>query len=298
MTGRARKFRHIQSRALPELIFQAQLVHRKFHAPDEVQLVPPAFDQDRRMPGGLRVLSAERALRNRRHATRAARSCGRAARRPTRAKAEGATRFCMGAAWRQAPQGREFESVLEMVRGVSALDLEVCCTLGMLTQEQAGQLKQAGLTAYNHNLDTSPEFYGNIITHARVRRSLANALARAQRGHHGVLRRDSGNGRNRGGPHRSATAALRTSIRTPRACPSICWSGREGTPLEDAEEIDTLMMVRAIATARIIMPKSRVRLAAGRQQMSAEAVTLCLLGGRQFHFYGRKASDHSQSSRG
>ena len=205
----------------------------------------------------------------------------------TRAKSEGATRFCMGAAWRQAPQGREFESVLEMVRGVSALDLEVCCTLGMLTQEQADQLKQAGLTAYNHNLDTSPEFYGNIIT-TRVYAERLQTLAHVR---HAGITVCCGGILGMGETEEDRIGLLQQLANLdphPESVPINMLVRAQGTPLEHAAEIDTLTMVRAIATARTIMPKSRVRLAAGRQQMPAEAVTLCFLAGANSIFTGEK----------
>ena len=193
----------------------------------------------------------------------------------------------MGAAWRQAPHGREFESVLEMVRGVSALDLEVCCTLGMLTQGQADQLKQAGLTAYNHNLDTSPEFYGNIIT-TRVYADRLQTLSHVRNAGITVC---CGGILGVGESEEDRIGLLQQLANLdphPESVPINLLVRAEGTPLADAAEIDTLVMVRAIATARIIMPKSRVRLAAGRQQMSTEAVTLCFLAGANSIFTGEK----------
>src|SRR5258708_33358100 len=148
---------------LLDLLTQAQNVHRKFHPPNQVQMCRLLSIKTGGCPEdcGYCPQSAHyqtgverQQLMNKDEILSAAQA----------AKFEGATRFCMGAAWRQAPQGREFDLVLESVRGVAGLGMEVCCTLGMLTEEQAKSLKQAGLTAYNHNLDTSPEVYGNIIT--------------------------------------------------------------------------------------------------------------------------------------
>ena len=157
------EIRDIYRLPLPELIFQAQLAHRSFHAPDEVQLCRLLSIKTGGCPEDCAYCpqSAHYETGVSRQGLLDSAEVFEAA---ARAKADGATRFCMGAAWRQVPQGKEFENVLEMVRGVAAFDLEVCCTLGMLTADQALRLKQAGLTAYNHNLDTSPEFYGNIIT--------------------------------------------------------------------------------------------------------------------------------------
>src|SRR5208282_4325802 len=151
------EIRGIHELPLPELIFQAQLAHREFHRPGEVQLCRLLSIKTGGCPEDCAYCSqsahyetgvAREPLMNLPDVLKAAR----------RAKDEGATRFCMGAAWRQVSDGRDFDHVLEMVRGVAALDMEVCCTLGMLTESQARRLKEAGLTAYNHNLDTSPEF--------------------------------------------------------------------------------------------------------------------------------------------
>ena len=153
----------IYQTALPELVYRAQSAHREFHPPDRLQtcqlisIKTGACPEDCAYCPQSAHYEAEvepKGLLDVQHVIRVAKD----------AAGRGVTRFCMGAAWRQAPHGREFEQVLEMVRGVSALGMEVCCTLGMLTEDQAVRLKGAGLTAYNHNLDTSPEFYGSIIT--------------------------------------------------------------------------------------------------------------------------------------
>ena len=157
------EIRQIYRLPLPELIFQAQVAHRRFHRPEEVQLCSLLSIKTGGCPEDCSYCSqsahykagvARQELMNPADVLHAAK----------RAKAEGSTRFCMGAAWRQVSDGKEFDRVLEMVRGVAALDMEVCCTLGMLSESQAQRLKEAGLSAYNHNLDTSPEFYGEIIT--------------------------------------------------------------------------------------------------------------------------------------
>jgi biotin synthase len=193
----------------------------------------------------------------------------------------------MGAAWREAPHGRDFDKVLEMVRGVSALGLEVCCTLGMLTEEQAVQLKAAGLTAYNHNLDTSPEFYGSIIT-TRVYDERLRTLAAVRKAGitvccGGILGM---------GEKESDRVGLLQQLATlkphPESVPINMLVRVQGTPLAAMSALDPLEMVRAIATARIIMPASRVRLAAGRKQLSPEAVTLCFVAGANSIFVGEK----------
>src|ERR1035438_4112023 len=203
------------------------------------------------------------------------------------AAGRGVTRFCMGAAWRQAPEGVEFERVLEMVRGVSALGMEVCCTLGMLNEGQATRLKDAGLSAYNHNLDTSPEFYGSIIS-TRVYDDRLRTLAAVRKAGitvccGGIL----GMGE-READRIGLLQQLATLQPHPESVPINMLVRVEGTPLAAMPALDPLEMVRAIATARILMPASRVRLAAGRKQLSPEAVTLCFLAGANSIFVGEK----------
>ncbi len=272
--------------ALPELIFRAQTSHRQFHAPDRVQTCQlisiktggcpedcAYCPQSAHYPSGVErqgLLDPQQVIEVAREAAD-----------------RGVTRFCMGAAWRQAPEGREFENVLEMVRGVSALRLEVCCTLGMLTEEQAAKLKEAGLTAYNHNLDTSPEYYGSIIT-TRVYEDRLKTLAAVRKAGitvccGGILGMGEREADRIGLLHQLATLAPH-----PESVPINMLVRVEGTPLAAMPPLDPLEMVRAIATARILMPASRVRLAAGRKQLSPEAVTLCFLAGANSIFVGEK----------
>jgi biotin synthase len=270
----------------PELMFRAQNVHRRFHQPDEVQLCRLLSIKTGGCPEDCAycpqsahyhtevtredLLGREQVLAKAREA-----------------KAEGATRFCMGAAWRQAPEGEEFERVLEIVRSVAALHIEVCCTLGMLTEKQAIRLKEAGLTAYNHNLDTSPEFYGEIIS-TRVYDDRLRTIAHVRKAGitvccGGILGM---------GESEEDRIALLQQLATldphPESVPINTLVRAPGTPLENAAELDPLVMVRTIATARILMPKSRVRLAAGRRSMSKEAVALCFLAGANSIFTGEK----------
>jgi len=271
---------------LPELLYRAQTVHRENHEPDRVQTCQLISIKTGGCPEDCAYCpqsahydaDVERqGLLDPAHVISVARE----------AVSRGVTRMCMGAAWREAPQGREFEKVLEMVRGVSALGLEVCCTLGMLTDEQAVRLKEAGLTAYNHNLDTSPEFYGNIIT-TRVYQERLNTLAAVRRAGitvccGGILGMGEKASDRIGLLHQLAT--LRPH---PESVPINMLVRVEGTPLASMPALDPLEMVRAIATARILMPRSRVRLAAGRKQLSPEAVTLCFLAGANSIFVGEK----------
>ena len=201
------------------------------------------------------------------------------------AKAQGATRFCMGAAWRDVPKGEQFERVLDMVRGVRALGMEACCTLGMLTDEQAEALAEAGLTAYNHNLDTSPEFYGEIISTRTYQDRLAT-LERVRRSGvtvccGGII----GMGESRQERYR-LLRELSTLDPHPESVPINLLVRVEGTPLAKQRAEDPLELVRMIATARILMPASMVRLSAGRLSLSDEAQALCFLAGANSIFMG------------
>jgi len=204
-----------------------------------------------------------------------------------KAKKEGATRFCMGAAWREAPDGEKFESVLHSVRAVAGLGLEVCCTLGMLTEEQAVRLKEAGLSAYNHNLDCSPEFYNSIITTRTYDERLKTIAAVRKAG----ITLCCGGILGMGESDADRVSFLhQLAILEPHAesVPINMLVRVKGTPLAERDDLDPLIVVRTIATARILMPCSMVRLAAGRAQMSREAVLLCFLAGANSIFYGEK----------
>jgi biotin synthase len=276
----------IYSLPLPELIFQAQVAHREFHRPEEVQLCRLLSIKTGGCPEDCAYCSqsahydagvARESLMDPADVLAAAR----------RAKDEGATRFCMGAAWREVKDGKEFDRVLEMVRGVAALELEVCCTLGMLTESQAQRLKEAGLSAYNHNLDTSPEFYGEIIT-TRVYDDRLKTIQHVRKAGITVC---CGGILGMGESDDDRISLLEQLSRLdphPESVPINMLVPNEGTPLADAQELDPLVMVRTIATARILMPASRVRLAAGRRGLSQEGVALCFLAGANSIFTGEK----------
>ncbi|HTW22495.1 MAG TPA: biotin synthase BioB [Candidatus Baltobacteraceae bacterium] len=280
------EIRGIYELPFPELIFRAQTAHRAFHKPDEVQLCRLLSIKTGGCPEDCAYCSqsahyqtavTREELMNPIEVRETAK----------RAQKEGATRFCMGAAWRQVTDGESFEKVLDMVRAVAALDMEVCCTLGMLTESQARKLKTAGLTAYNHNLDTSPEFYGNVIT-TRVYEDRLQTIANVRKAGITVC---CGGILGMGETDEDRVGLLHELSRLdphPESVPINMLVRNEGTPLADVEELDPLVMVRTIATARILMPASRVRLAAGRRQMSAEAVTLCFLAGANSIFSGEK----------
>ena len=201
------------------------------------------------------------------------------------AKGAGADRFCMGWAWREIRNGKDFEAMLTMVRGVRELGLEACVTAGMLTDEQAYRLAEAGLTAYNHNLDTSPEHYDKIIT----TRTYQERLETLQRVRAAGITICCGGIIGMGESTLDRASLLRvlaTMDPHPESVPINSLVAVEGTPLEDLSSVDPLEMVRMVATARILMPYSRVRLSAGREQLGREAQILCLQAGADSIFYG------------
>jgi len=203
-----------------------------------------------------------------------------------KAKENGATRFCMGAAWR-SPKDRDMEGLCETVRQVKAMGLETCMTLGMLTGEQAVRLKQAGLDYYNHNIDTSPEHYGNIIT-TRTFADRLETLAHVREAGMAVC---CGGILGIGETERDRASMLRELANLPRhpeSVPINLLMKVKGTPLQSAARVDVLDLVRTIAVARIMMPQSVVRLSAGREGMSDEAQALCLLAGANSIFVGAK----------
>lgn len=202
-----------------------------------------------------------------------------------RARAAGADRFCMGAAWRHVRDGREFDAVLAMVKGVRALGMEACVTLGMLTESQAGRLKTAGLTAYNHNLDTGPEFYGSIISTRTYDERLATLRAVRAAGLEmccgGII------GMGEGVADRAAMLQVLASFDPhPESVPINALVPVPGTPLAERPRVDAFDVVRMVATARIVLPGSRVRLSAGRSALSREAQVLCMTAGANSIFYG------------
>jgi len=271
---------------LTELVYRAQGVHRRHHDPAVVQrctllsIKTGACPEDcaycpqsARYETGVErqeLLDPETVLA----AARAARE-------------DGSTRFCMGAAWRDAKDGRAFEQVLEMVAGVAGLGLEVCATLGMLTGEQARRLRAAGLTAYNHNLDTSPEFYPRIIT-TRTYEDRLDTIARVQEAGIKVC---CGGIVGMGETARDRCALLAQLGRLdphPESLPVNLLVRIPGTPLADAPELDPFELVRTVACARLVAPLARVRLSAGRLALTAEAQALCFLAGANSIFAGEK----------
>ncbi|MBX9962911.1 MAG: biotin synthase BioB [Burkholderiales bacterium] len=270
---------------LPELLFRAQTVHREHHDPTKVQLSTllsiktggcpedcAYCPQSRRFTTGVE----DQPLMALDQVVEAAKA----------AKAAGASRFCMGAAWR-GPKQRELEPVLDMVKAVKSLGLETCATLGLLKDGQAEQLADAGLDYYNHNLDTSPEFYGDII-HTREYQDRFDTLGRVRdAGLHVCCGGIVGMGED---THDRAglLAQLANMEPYPESVPINSLVQVEGTPLHGQEKVDILDFVRMIAAARITMPKAFVRLSAGRTQMTDEGQALCFLAGANSIFYGDK----------
>jgi biotin synthase len=276
--------RAIYELPIPELVYRAQTVHRLHHPASDVQLCSllsiktgacpedcAYCPQSAHFKTGVepeRLLAVDDVLAQA-HA----------------AKDVGATRFCMGAAWREVRNGREFDTVLEMVRGVRDLGMEACVTLGMVTAEQAQRLKEAGLTAYNHNLDTSAEFYGEIIT-TRTYDDRLRTLAHV---------RDAGISVCSGGiigmgesvdDRCGMLLTLANLPEHPESVPVNALVPVDGTPLAERPPVDPLDLVRMIATARILMPHSVVRLSAGRSALTREAQILCFIAGANSIFYG------------
>lgn len=270
-----------------DLVFRAAQVHRAHHAADEVQLCTLLSIKTGGCPEDCAYcpqsahhkeagVERERLMKPEAVLAEAA-----------AAKAAGAHRFCMGAAWRQPKDGPEFDAVLTMVRGVRAMGMEACVTLGMLSPSQAGRLAEAGLTAYNHNLDTGPDFYGDIIstrTYDDRLRTLENVRA-------------AGIGVCCGGivgmgeettDRAAMLQVLANHAPHPESVPINALVAVPGTPLADQPAVDPFDLVRMCATARIVMPRARVRLSAGRKSLTREAQTLCFLAGANSIFYGER----------
>jgi biotin synthase len=274
----------IYTSPLPDLVFRAQTIHRAHHRPDEVQGCMLLSIKTGGCPEDCAYCPQSAHYRT--SVTRSDLATLEDVREAaTLARDQGATRFCMGAAWRDAPAGPEFDRVLEMVRVVRTLGMEACCTLGMLTEQQADALAEAGLTAYNHNLDTSPEFYGNIIT-TRTYDDRLQTLAHVRRSgvtvcSGGII----GMGENRRDRCRMLQQ-LSSLDPHPESVPINLLVRVEGTPLGDRPPEDPIELVRTIATARILMPASYVRLSAGRLALSDEAQALCFVAGANSVFLG------------
>jgi biotin synthase len=265
---------------LTELLFQAQTLHRRFHDPHIVQRCTLLSIKTGGCPEDCAYCP-----QSARYATGVARedlmqpAAVLAAAREARER--GSTRFCMGAAWREVHDGEAFDAVLSMVEEVAALGMEVCTTLGMLTAAQAQRLKSAGLTAYNHNLDTSPEFYPQIIT----TRTYQDRLETLQHVQDAGLSVCCGGIIGMGESARDRCAMLDPH---PESLPVNVLVRTAGTPLANAGDLDPIELVRTVACARLVAPKARVRLSAGRLSLTPEAQALCFMAGANSIFSGEK----------
>lgn len=269
----------------PELMFQAQAIHRATFDPTEIQISTLLSIKTGGCPEDC-AYCPQSALHEDGVKAEKLMAVENVLAEAKKAKAAGASRFCMGAAWR-TPKERDMETVCAMIEGVKDLGMETCVTLGMLDDAQAHRLKQAGLDFYNHNIDTSPEYYGQIIT-TRTYQERLDTLANV---------RDAGinvccGGIVGMGENETDRAGLITALANmpthPESVPINLLVRVEGTPLAHADEVRPLDFVRMIAAARITMPKSRVRLAAGRENMTDETQTLCFLAGANSIFYGER----------
>jgi biotin synthase len=278
--------RAIYDLPIPDLVLRAQLVHREHHPANDVQLCSLLSVKTGGCPEDCAYcpqsshydtgLERERMMKPPEVLEAA-----------SRAKAAGATRFCMGAAWREVKDGPAFDEVIEMVRGVRALGMEACCTLGMLNESQAQRLAEAGLSAYNHNLDTSRSYYKSIIS-TRTYDDRLRTLSNVRKA--GITVCSGGIiGMGESLDDRCGMLATLANLDPqPESVPVNALVPVEGTPLADQTPVDGLELVRMIATARILMPASRVRLSAGRMALSREAQVLCFLAGANSIFYGEK----------
>jgi biotin synthase len=267
----------IYQQPLLELVYQAATIHRNFHKANEVQVCTLLSIKTGGCPEDCSY-------------------CGQAARYHTgitvkslmskedvvaiaqRAKDAGSSRFCMAAAWREVRDNRDFDQILEMVQGVNELGLEVCCTLGMLTESQAERLQNAGLYAYNHNLDSSKDYYKEIIS----TRTFDDRLSTLQHVRKAGITVCSGGIIGLGETHADRINMLHTLATLPKhpeSVPVNALARVKGTPLADLPKVDSWEMVRMIATARILMPESMVRLSAGRAEMSTEEQSWCFMAG-------------------
>jgi biotin synthase len=271
---------------LTELVFRAQTVHRRFHDPAEIQRCTLLSIKTGGCPEDCSYCSQSAHYRTgvERQKLLDRESVLSAARR---ARGAGSTRFCMGAAWREVRNGDSFDAVLAMVHDVAELGMEVCVTLGMLDAEQARRLKAAGLTTYNHNLDTSPEFYARVVT-TRTYQDRLDTLRHVQEAGLSVC---CGGIIGMGEAVRDRAALLAQLGQLdphPESLPVNILARMPGTPLGDASELDPFDLVRTVAAARLVCPKARVRLSAGRLSLSAEAQALCFVAGANSIFSGEK----------
>lgn len=276
--------RTVYRQSLPNLMWQAMSVHRQHHDPHDIQRCALLSIKTGGCPEDCGYCSQSAHYPTPVESTPLL-TVEEVEQKAREAKDRGATRFCMGAAWREPKNGPQFDRVLEMVRTVRRLDLEACVTLGMLTDSQARRLKEAGLTAYNHNLDTSRAHYRNIIT-TRLYDDRLETLRSVQRAGievccGGIL----GMGESED-DRLMMLAELANLDPPPESVPINCLTPIPGTPLESSAPVDSIDLVRMVATTRIVLPHARVRLSAGRDRMSRELQVLCFMAGANSIFFG------------
>ena len=276
----------IYNKPMMELLYEAATVHRKYHDPNTVQV------------STLLSIKTGGCPEDCGYCPQAARyhtdlegndlmSVKQVKAQALRAKAGGSSRVCMGAAWRNVKDGPEFDNILEMVRTINKLDMEVCCTLGMITENQAARLAEAGLYAYNHNLDTSEEYYKEVIS----TRGFEDRLKTINNVRKTNVTVCSGGiiGMGESEEDRAGMlVALATLDPQPESVPINALVAVEGTPMEDEKPVPIWDMIRMVATTRIVMPKTQVRLSAGRTQMSREGQAMCFFAGANSIFAGDK----------
>lgn len=276
----------ILQQPLLDLVYRAQTIHRQYNPHNSIQLATLLSVKTGGCPEDCAYCaqSAHYQTPVEKQPTPAVEQVLATARK---AKELGATRFCMGWAWREIREGTQFESMLEMVRGVHGLGLEACVTAGMLNESQAQRLAEAGLTAYNHNLDTSPEYYNQIVTTRTYGERLKTLDCVRSAGITVCCGGIIGMGESLNDRAR-LLEVLANMNPHPESVPINALGAVEGTPLQDQKPVDAFELVRMCATARILMPTSRVRLSAGRTNFSREAQVLCFLAGANSIFYGEK----------
>ncbi|GAB4257486.1 MAG: biotin synthase BioB [Vicingaceae bacterium] len=276
----------IYNKPLMELVYEAATIHRKYHDASKIQVSSLISIKT----GGCAEDCAYCPQAARYHTNIEKNDLmpvDEVVRLAKQAKANGSSRICMGAAWRNVREGDDFEQVLEMVKSLSGMGMEVCCTLGMLTQSQAERLAEAGLNYYNHNVDTSEEYYKEIIS----TRGYEDRLKTLENVRKGALKVCSGGiiGMGESVEDRAEMLLTLTKLNPhPESVPINALVPVEGTPLEEQEIVPIWDVVRMIATARIVLPQSTIRLSAGRTQMTDEGQALCFMAGASSIFSGEK----------
>jgi biotin synthase len=276
----------LYNKPLLELVFEAATIHRQFHNPRQVQMSSLLSIKTGGCPEdcGYCPQAARYHTDVEAHKLMTVESVIEQAQN---AKANGSSRLCMGAAWREVRDNKDFDNVIEMVQAVNDMDMEVCCTLGMMNEDQAKRLKNAGLFAYNHNLDSSKEFYGDVIS-TREYEDRLNTIENARKAGITVC---SGGIIGMGEAVEDRVGLLMSYMEMetpPESIPINALVAIEGTPLEDQKPIEQWEMIRMVATTRIAFPESVVRLSAGRTKMNMEGQALCFMAGASSIFAGDK----------